>query len=364
MKKKHPNKKNNQTVGWGDEEIELLIELRGLDGMTWEKIRTVFKEKFGQDVATNTLAKKYERIVLKPTATNLEVEFPKKPEDLSFEETMDAFIAAKDIGDKFNIGEYMVTIGVKTDIPIAISFLSDVHMGSPVTDYEGLRDDLKLIETHPQLFMFAGGDWNDSFLPSFRNAGAVLNQLVSPDIQFKATSNILKHFCDKKKLLAKSGGNHDAFMTKVTGVDMNFWILKGEKPPYLPYGGLIKLTVGKQTYNILWKHKWRYNSSLNEFNTHHRAYEILYPNADIVVMEHNHTPGIETIEKGEFDAKKTLVNIRTGGYKVGDAYSRTYFKDGRRGAQTVILYPEEHRLVPMHGAKAIEDATIYLRGLE
>ena len=59
-----------------------------------------------------------------------------------------------------------------------------------------------------------------------------------------------------------------------------------------------------------------------------------------------------------------MVNIRTGSYKIDDSFSMNYFKSGRIAPQTVVLFPNEKKIVPMHGRDAIKDAITYLRGYD
>jgi len=41
-----------------------------------------------------------------------------------------------------------------------------------------------------------------------------------------------------------------------------------------------------------------------------------------------------------------------------------FFKSGRRGPQTVILWPDKRKILAMHGADALNDAKTYLRGYD
>ena len=61
--------------------------------------------------------------------------------------------------------------------------------------------------------------------------------------------------------------------------------------------------------------------------------------------------------------KRTVVEIRTGSYKIGDKFSQQFFKEGRPGPQTVVLYPDRRKMVPIHGADALNDARTYLDGV-
>ncbi len=89
---------------------------------------------------------------------------------------------------------------------------------------------------------------------------------------------------------------------------------------------------------------------------------MLAPDVDIVVTEHEHNPGMESIEKFDFDQRRTILNVRSGSYKGDDPYSMNYFKAGRSGPQTIVFWPNERRVLGMHGANSLNDAVTYLRG--
>jgi len=279
----------------------------------------------------------------------------------SFEEALKVMGELKQVDQAFRLEEYQIEKTIPSKKPIALTFLSDLHIGNPATDYESLLRDLKLIKENPSLYMAAGGDWEDNFLPGFRSAEAVVDQITKPQNQFLISEMIYKEL--GPKIIAKGPGNHDIREEAKTGVSPTFFIIKGKKIPWMKHGGLLKLTIGNTEYKILWKHKWRYNSSLNLFNAHRRMLETLYPLADMVVMEHQHNPGMEKTHKYEFDMAGEKVFIRTGTYLRGDAYSREFFKDGIGGPQTVILYPDKKKIVPFDGNDAILDAQIYLNGI-
>ncbi len=91
--------------------------------------------------------------------------------------------------------------------------------------------------------------------------------------------------------------------------------------------------------------------------------EMLAPDVDVVVTEHEHNPGMESIETFEFDQKRTVVNVRTGSYKENDPYSMDYYKAGRPGPQTILFWPDNRKVLGLHGADSLNDAVTQLRGL-
>jgi len=286
----------------------------------------------------------------------------RNPTELTSDEWLQTFADAQGTRDKISFSEMTATVSLPVRCPIGVVFSSDWHFGSPAMNVQAFRNDLEKVKSDARLYVCVGGDRMDNFQQSFKDASAAVNQLTPPQMQRLAVEAVLKSIADK--VVALIGGNHEAMSVKKTGEDGDYWILRDMPFSYFPFGGLLKLTIGEMTYKVLWKHNYRFNSSLNQFNSHHRMQEILCPDSDINVQEHTHSPGIEVIEAGEFDQRRTVVNIRTGTYKGADAFSMNYFKAGRLGAQVVVLWPDHKRITVFHGEHAITDARAFLDGME
>lgn len=271
------------------------------------------------------------------------------------------FKEAQGLRESVSDRELQATATIDSSEPIALSFLGDFHIGSPFTDYERLYGDVATIRATPNLYCCISGDRTDQFIPGFKDASAVVGQLTPPELQLDAVEAIMNEIGDS--IVCAIGGNHDEMSRKKTGIDVERWIRRGKKFSYMPHGGLLTLTVGKETYKILWKHTYRFQSSLNLFNSAHRMLELLEPTADLVVQEHLHNPGMESIERGTGPGKHTVISIRTGAYKTTDGYSMNFFKEGIPAPQTVILYPDRHKVVGMHGTESMRDAVVYLKGI-
>ncbi len=284
----------------------------------------------------------------------------KSPEQLTLGDIKNAFTQAV-VREKTSIRQSVAKCEIKTNVPIALSFISDVHLGSSHTDYAAFFADIETIAGNPRIYLMKGGDWCDKFMPSFRDASASVWQLQPPQIQLLVVERLMEYLGEA--LVAVVGGNHDRMDAKKTGISTEYFIHRKLRVPYLPEGGLVEILIGKIQYKILWKHHYRFNSSLNSFNTHHRMLEMLAPDVDVVVTEHEHNPGMESIEKFEFNQKRTVVNIRTGSYKENDPYSMDYFKAGRPGPQTIVFWPDSRKVLGLHGADSLGDAVTQIKGL-
>ncbi len=325
-------------------------EIGGTCGMSADKVRGLIRRH----------RKRIEKGA--PRGDNDFLSDAKRPEDLTADEWFDFCESTQEFRRKSSIAQSIANATIKTKSPIALTVISDAHIGSPHTNYKALRSDLNVLRENPAVYALIGGDFCDNFIPGFRDAGAVTGQIEPPQRQLLMFEAILADI--EKSIVAIGSGNHNDMARRKTGIDTEYFILRGIKKPYLPQGGLLKLTVGGETYKLLWKHNYRFSSSLNQFNSHHRMREMLAPDIDVVITEHEHNPGIESIEVGEFDQKRTVLNVRTGTYKEDDPYSMQFYKAGRRGPQTMIFWPDRHKVLAMHGADALNDAVDHLRGID
>lgn len=332
-------------------------------GESWENIRKQLSEDTGKDFTIDQLRSKFRLRGKseKPTEPTIPLSMSEKSvDDITAKDFIEDFKRAQSFRQKFSIKELQIEKRIESDSPIALTFISDPHLGSPYTDYDSFWADIERVRNNDNLWCVKGGDFSDKFMAQFKDKSAPVNQLAPAQQQLLAVEKIMEYIEDK--IVAAIGGNHDRMDEKQTGISTEYFIHRGKSFAYMPHGGLIKLTVGETEYKILIKHHYRFGSSLNLFNSHHRMLEVLAPDCDIVVQEHEHNPGIESIEKFEFDQKRTVINIRTGTYKINDPYSLDYFKAGRIAPQTVILWPDRKKVLAMHGAEAISDALVYLDG--
>lgn len=287
----------------------------------------------------------------------------KDVKELNWRDYVDGFDGAKRFrrDAKGDHGYRVVKSRIKTDQPIAVCFISDVHIGSPHTDYQGFLEDIALIESDPRIYVGKGGDWADK-MSGFRDATASVGQLHPEEVQLLAVESIMEGPLNGR-IIAAIGGNHDRMDARKTGLSSEYWIHRGKPFPYMPTGGLVELTVGSETYRIVWTHQYGTgNSRLNPHNIFRWIRQELDTSGDIFVLEHHHDPSIMTREMQDFE-KRTVVEIRTGSYKIDDKFSQQFFKEGRHGPQTVILFPDRHKIVPCHGKEALSDAIVYLNGL-
>lgn len=241
---------------------------------------------------------------------------PVDPLDLGIEEIEKMYCNVQEDRSQFSIRNDRPKVTIEVDKPICLCWISDVHIGSPYCDYKKFASDFRAVLADERMYVMVGGDWRDNFQPSFKDASAPVNQLHPPQIQAISVDKLFDQL--EGKIVAAVGGNHDRFMNKKTGMDMEYFIHRDRDFPYMPYGGIIELTIGQTMYEILWQHQARFNSAFNWFNAHHQLRKTKCQSADIVVLEHLHKAGIEMISDGGKHGVSKVLNIQTGAYKIHD----------------------------------------------
>ena len=341
--------------------IKLLHTLRQDNSLSWQDIANQVNDDLDVSLSAEGARMAYRNNPLPGTGESeiiySDTQFPVEG---NFDEIAAELDRVKEERKKYDYKQHQCHVTIKTKEPIALSFISDAHIGSPYTNYEALRKDIALIRDDPRFYVGLGGDIIDNFQPGFKDATAPMKQLTTTQIQLIALEALMKEL--DGKIVAAITGNHDTMEQRRTGRDSQYFIRRNQPFPNLLHGGLVNLTVGKITYKIIWKHKYRFTSSLNIFNSLRQMINMLEPDADMGVQEHEHNPGILSCEVGEYSSKKTQIQMRTGAYKADDDFSMDQFKEGCRGPQTVILWPDKKKKMALHGDCALEDAQTFLNG--
>ena len=177
-----------------------------------------------------------------------------------------------------------------------------------------------------------------------------------------AAMNIDKDYIEsiKEKVLALTSGCHDIFGLKASDFDVTEYLAKHSDAVYLGNGGLINLTVGKQTYRVMVRHKYRFHSGDNPTQTCKKMFEKM-GGFDVGVVSHNHVAAIEESTKEGMDGNLKRIFVRAGTYKTHDRYGRQLgFSSGDIGVPVVLFNPFKR---DMRAFQNIEEGIDYLKFL-
>ena len=122
-------------------------------------------------------------------------------------------------------------------------------------------------------------------------------------------------------------------------------------------GGIVNIKLGRETYRIGVRHRYRYSSTLNPTNSH-RNFILHFGHCDVVAFGHWHDPLCET---RYLQGGKKEVFLRNGTYKTHDRHSKKHgFIEGKPENPIVILFPDRHKVL---GFEDMRDGIIFLESV-
>jgi len=316
---------------WGKSTHQERLELCNRFGLGYEEAQSRYEQKYPKQKFKNT-------VYPPDTSWEKQIEIIKQ---------MDSLIA-------YHQGvPQEITVNIKTDKPIGLVFTADWHIGMYGLDYDCFERDMNTIETEDGLHCMIGGDGRQNMIQPSK-LGSSHNQTPI------AVQNAVYVLTLKKlisKIIAVGTGNHNYWTTLAIGEDWDKELMRRLKLVYTKHQGKIQLKVGKIVYPILRLHKGRFGSSFNLTHSCKQYQRLHFPDARIIVVEHQHVADMESYRYNEHEC----VAIRTGTYAVHDDYAEQNGYFGSHVANpTVILYPDTDKIVPF---KDMNDAITYLRAV-
>ena len=150
---------------------------------------------------------------------------------------------------------------------------------------------------------------------------------------------------------------HEEFSHDADDFDWTKYLSQKVGAPNLGFGGSVTLTVGSQPYEIMLRHKYRFNSSTNLTATVKRMREQL-GDFDIGCISHHHQAAIEQAIMGDGIDR---IFIRPGSFKGADRWARSIgYSDLGAFIPTVVLYPDRRLMIPfLH----LEQAILFMESL-
>lgn len=275
----------------------------------------------------------------------------KLPSDATWKEHLEAIRAMDRLVAFHQQVPEEINISIDTKLPIGFVSWADWHLGGFGTDYDSFEDDAEIVRTEPGLYAGIGGDTSQNIIQPSK-IGSSHNQTpisVQKGLVYLTYKRLIE------KILYVGTGNHNYWSALLEGEDWDGELAKRLNLVYTKHCATINLRVGQQEYKVVRMHKGRFNSTFNPTHSNKQNQRVYFPDARIIVVEHNH---IADIEQYRYNGKE-CVAIRTGTYAVYDDFAQ---QNGYFGAHvanpTVILYPDQDKIVAF---KDMQDAIIFLR---
>jgi hypothetical protein len=200
-----------------------------------------------------------------------------------------------------------------------------------------MREDAELVAKTPGLFACLGGDSIDNHI---KHRSAILSARTTPGDQYELFDYYLSLFSES--ILGVITGNHDDWTPQVAGVDVIAMICAKHGIACASDEARISATVGATTYNLAWRHKYRFNSSMNQTHSPKQWYRFGSEPFDIGVVCHHHETAIEaSLMHGQ-----QVWTCRPGSYQINSSYGRQAgYNDSLPACPTFLLFPENRRIL-------------------
>jgi len=236
--------------------------------------------------------------------------------------------------------DYWYTIEIDDNKPIAIAWMSDIHFGSPYTDYRQVWADTETITNTPGMWAIGLGDDRDNWV-----ATKLTYLQRRQEMTFDAEVSLYKSWIEmiKPKLLADVTGNHDLWTHKIGGLDLARLLLP-DRILYDKYEIRMVLKLGGAEWRIICRHKWPYNSIYNPTHGMEMSWERAGKPYDIALGGDTH---IATICREFIREGKVRFAILLGTYKLlGDPFPYELGKANcpHVGSGAVIFWPSGQML--------------------
>lgn len=221
--------------------------------------------------------------------------------------------------------------------PCALALLSDLHFGSPNTDYRSAKRDAEIVRDTEGMYAEFHGDGVDNWIIG-KLQGQSKNQPMTIDAEFRLFVNWIEMIGEK--LLWVIPGNHENWSYILAGVDRVRAALAETRVLYDPHEVVLDLLVGPSLWTIKARHQWRNQRTV--FNDTHGlqvGWERGDTDFDIGVGGHTHTG---TFFTPFVRHRKRRLAALTGSYKVDDGYARKlgYRSTSGLGCGAIVFHPD------------------------
>ena len=226
---------------------------------------------------------------------------------------------------------------------IYVAHMADLHLGAPTSEHGLFMSTTDYILSHPNMFVIVNGPDLEFALTYFRDASAVLNQVMPPWMQLEAFRLWLKEMLPRT--ICMCGDNHVTQRLEQHLGDVGLAIPDGV--PFFQTHGLLTLNLkGKgsskaQSYTALVAHKYKGSSIYHDLQPVLRMFRDIHPSADWYCTAHTHLPAyLEGVwypeARKEHPRQRMLV---CGTFKTGhDIYAlRNFGASGVLGIPTLRL---------------------------
>jgi hypothetical protein len=251
--------------------------------------------------------------------------------------------------DQTRLAQDHLSIEVPGNQPVAFGFFGDMHTGVEGVLYDEMDADFDALAAAEGVYAVGNGDYAHNPKAKTKPGENLYRMIIpDPDVQYRMAMYQIRKLEGKLAGLIK--GCHDDWDAQIAGFERVASMCQELDCAYLGHGAVIEVKLGTQVYRLLARHKYKFESSINITNAQRRAWESI-DQADAVIFAHLHhnVSHIEPRSNGD------VIYMRSGSYFHWDEFGMKigHYK-GQRGIPLLVLYPDQHRIVPFYGPHMLE----------
>jgi hypothetical protein len=231
-----------------------------------------------------------------------------------------------------------VTIGDGTS-PVAIMFLSDMHIGAIGSDHEMFLELTDIILNTPNLYVAILGDVVEMAI-KLRSVAEVCAQILDPFLQVEFMESWIEEI--KHKVVFATWGNHESDRNEALSGNCPIKNIIARRVPYFSGLGHPNLMVGDQVYKMAASHKFQGVTATDCTAGCKKYLRQEYPEGEIAVQGDCHRAGVSIYNEG---GKRRIA--MTSGTLIRSGFSQRYFSLKTSTAFPVLaLWHDKHLAVP------------------
>ena len=230
--------------------------------------------------------------------------------------------------------------------PISVTFLADLHIGNPDSDYRAIKAEADTIGTTSRMFAVSCGDlWDNWVVPAL--AHLQRKQVIPHGAEWLLVKDWLSRLGES--LVAVVGGNHDARSGLMSGVDpiREYLGLTNSRLLYDADQVRFRLVHGKCDLTVKVRHKWQGRSMWNPTHGIERDLRMNDPGWDIAIGGHTHA---QCVVREFAHAGRKRIAAQLGTYKLDDSFGRRLGLNIMQGSGSLsmVLWPDGRYLWTEH----------------
>lgn len=239
-------------------------------------------------------------------------------EDVTYEDRIEEAIKRQEWRDKTDRIPEQAVVTIKSDKPIAVCNLSDVHIGANKVDYGYLKYITDTIKENDNAFCVLGGDLCDTISWNNGQNDDILSFQDQHEMMYAMLSQL------RGKIIAGVMGNHN--WEERTWVSKYQEYLRTADAPLFDNIGWLELRIDNNEklipYYIAMAHQLKGYSIYNP-NHPQKSFSNGVEGCDVIMSAHTHTPGVQSQNKNVFGGEtKGLTFINGMSLKKNDKFLR------------------------------------------